>query len=67
MCKGVVVTDKELDEFIDEAQRRAVDDAWWIQSFCEDAEIVGKELKEFRENKLDALRLLEKITHDRLL
>ena len=42
------MTDMELDEFIEEAQRRSVDDVWWIQDFCEEAEGVGKELKALR-------------------
>lgn len=49
------MTDAELDEFIDDAARRSVDDAWWIQDFCEEAEGVGRELKKLREEKRAAV------------
>ena len=42
------MTDAELDDFIEEAIRRSVDDAWWIQDFCEEAASVGRELIELR-------------------
>ncbi len=46
------MTNAELDEFIEEAIRRSVDDAWWIQDFCTEAEGVARELKKLRkENK----------------
>lgn len=45
------MTDAELDEFIEEAVRRSVDDAWWVQDFCEEAEGVGRELKKLREKE----------------
>ena len=45
------MTDTELDDFIDEAARRSVDDEWWITEFCEEAEGVGRELKKLREEK----------------
>jgi len=53
------MTDAELDEFIEEANRRAEDDAWWIQDFCEEATDVGRQLKQlrydFKELKDDSL------------
>ena len=42
------MTDAELDEFIEEANRRSVDDSWWIQDFCEEAADVGRQLKQLR-------------------
>ena len=54
MCEGVAMTDQELDDFIDEAARRSVDDSWWIQDFCEEAEGVARELRELRK-KHDSL------------
>ena len=53
------MTDKELDEFIEEADRWAEDSAWWIDQFCEEAADIGRQLKQlrydFKELKDDSL------------
>ena len=41
------MTDKELDEFIKDAERYG-SDTWWIMDFCDDAIKVARELKELR-------------------
>jgi hypothetical protein len=43
------VTDEELDEFIDYAQRRLdYAEEWWLDDFFEEAIQAAKELKELR-------------------
>lgn len=39
-----VLTDKELDKFIEDAERIG-SDTWWVSGFCDEALVVANELK----------------------
>ena len=48
------MTDKELDEFIEDAERIG-SDTWWITDFCDEAMEVAKELRRLRTERRELL------------